>query len=208
MIPLDQIRIASPCHADWKAMTGTDQIRFCGQCRKNVYNLSEMTRTEAQRVVEEHEGRLCVRFYTRADGTLLTQDCPVGVRTVRYRRTKKLSYAAVLLSVGAGLLRGAGAVTVVRKPLCPAAIQPPVKSAPTTHRMGKIAVPPRQSPAFMVGEISRPMMGVPPDLSRRLWGSPCQYLRRNRKFTATAQEYADCEQAGPVQTKMLFQRQA
>jgi len=82
-------------------MTGTDQARFCGQCRKNVYNLSEMTRDDAQRVVEEHEGRLCVRFYTRADGTMLTQDCSVGMQAVRYRRVKKFSYAAaVLLSCG------------------------------------------------------------------------------------------------------------
>ena len=44
MIPLEQIRVASPCHANWDEMTGTDQARFCGQCRKNVYNLSEMTR--------------------------------------------------------------------------------------------------------------------------------------------------------------------
>ena len=51
MIPLEQIHVASPCHADWDEMTGTDQARFCQSCRKNVYNLSEMTRAEAQALI-------------------------------------------------------------------------------------------------------------------------------------------------------------
>src|SRR5262245_30602687 len=39
---LARLRIASPCSADWDEMTGDDRVRFCGRCRKNVYNLSEM----------------------------------------------------------------------------------------------------------------------------------------------------------------------
>jgi hypothetical protein len=35
---------------------------------------------EAERLVVEKEGRLCVRFHRRADGTVLTRDCPVGLR--------------------------------------------------------------------------------------------------------------------------------
>ena len=97
MIPLHTLKVASPCHADWDAMEGDDQARFCGTCRKNVYNLSEMTHEEAQALVSRLEGRLCVRFYTRADGTLLTQDCPVGLRAVRRKLARKLSYAAALL---------------------------------------------------------------------------------------------------------------
>ena len=46
----------------------------------NVYNLSDMTEEEALKLVEEREGRLCVRFYQREDGTVLTSDCPVGSR--------------------------------------------------------------------------------------------------------------------------------
>ena len=37
-----------------------------------------MTEEEALKLVEEREGRLCVRFYQRRDGTVLTTDCPVG----------------------------------------------------------------------------------------------------------------------------------
>ena len=37
---LDNIRVATPCSADWNAMTGDDRVRACGSCKKHVYNLS------------------------------------------------------------------------------------------------------------------------------------------------------------------------
>jgi hypothetical protein len=40
---------------------------------------------DAADFVRETEGRLCVRFYRRRDGTLLTEDCPVGWRAARRR---------------------------------------------------------------------------------------------------------------------------
>lgn len=80
---LDRIQIASPCNASWDDMEGDDQIRFCRHCHLNVYNFAWMSRREAAALVRGMEDRLCVRFYRRHDGTLLTSDCPVGVRTVR-----------------------------------------------------------------------------------------------------------------------------
>ena len=80
---LEQIRIASPCGAAWDRMDGDDQVRFCAQCRKNVYDLSAMSRAEAEALVREREGKLCVRFYRRRDGTVLTDNCPVGLRRAR-----------------------------------------------------------------------------------------------------------------------------
>jgi len=75
-----QLRIASPCKAPWENMDGDERVRFCRECNRNVYNLSAMTEREARRVVAEREGRLCVRFYQRRDGTVLTSDCPVGAK--------------------------------------------------------------------------------------------------------------------------------
>src|SRR5260370_15414772 len=49
---------------------------------KNVYNLSEMTRREAEALVREKEGQLCARLYRRADGTILTSNCPAGLRAI------------------------------------------------------------------------------------------------------------------------------
>src|SRR6267142_5668090 len=69
---LDRISIAAPCSADWDSMPGSDRVRHCGQCNKNVYNLSEMTRRQAEALIREKEGQLCARLYRRADGTILT----------------------------------------------------------------------------------------------------------------------------------------
>ena len=107
MIPLDQIKIGSPCQASWDAMDGDGSVRFCGKCARNVYNLSEMTAAEAQSLVTEAEGKLCVRFYQRADGTMMTSDCPVGIRAVRRQYVATHAWAVSVLVValtGASLL--------------------------------------------------------------------------------------------------------
>lgn len=90
---LDQIRIASPCRADWDAMQGDDRVRFCAECGKNVYNLSAMSRPEAEALVVEKEGRMCARFYQRADGSALTSDCPIGVRIKTVRVSRRIGFA-------------------------------------------------------------------------------------------------------------------
>jgi hypothetical protein len=95
---LENLRIASPCSASWDRMTGDERVRFCGDCRKNVYNLSAMTRQQAEQLLRENEGGLCVRFYQRKDGTVMTTDCPVGVRKRRVRRI-----AITAAGVGAAL---------------------------------------------------------------------------------------------------------
>ena len=46
--PLNNVRVASPCSANWDEMYGTDRKRLCSQCDMNVYNLSAMTREEAE----------------------------------------------------------------------------------------------------------------------------------------------------------------
>src|SRR5206468_3883776 len=93
---LTNIRVASPCPARWADMAGDDRARFCAQCQKHVYNLSEMTAEDASDLIRAKEGKLCVRFYQRADGTVLTADCPVGAAAV-WRRAKRLTAAAVAL---------------------------------------------------------------------------------------------------------------
>jgi hypothetical protein len=102
--PLDHVRIAAPCKADWEQMIGTDRVRFCGQCNLNVYNLSSMTRAQAESLIAQTEGRLCVRFYRRTDGSILTRNCPVGLRVIQ-RRVSYLwkAVSAAVLSFFAGL---------------------------------------------------------------------------------------------------------
>lgn len=99
---LEGLRIASPCKADWNAMAGDERVRFCGQCQKNVYNLSDMSRDEAEALVQGAEGKLCVRMYRRADGTVLTSDCPEGaLRKQRRRRLALLTGSGALATASA-----------------------------------------------------------------------------------------------------------
>jgi hypothetical protein len=83
---LDDVQVAAPCTADWNAMVGDDRVRHCGACDRDVYNLSGMTRGEAEALIASRIGPLCVRFYRRSDGTVLTADCPVGAERRRHRR--------------------------------------------------------------------------------------------------------------------------
>jgi len=65
-----------------------------------VYNLSNMTRQEAEDFVGSREGRTCVRFYRRYDGTVLTSDCPIGARALKHR----LLRTALAMCAAIGLL--------------------------------------------------------------------------------------------------------
>src|SRR5215207_5663634 len=83
--PLEHVKVAAPCPADWERMVGDERMRYCGRCSLHVYNLSGMTRREAEALVTSAEGRLCVRFYRRPDGTILTRNCPVGLSALKRR---------------------------------------------------------------------------------------------------------------------------
>ena len=104
---LEQIHVASPCTSSWDEMSGDDQVRFCSHCRLNVYNLSEMPREAAENLVRTREGRLCVRFYRRHDGTVLSRDCPVGIAALRRRMVRGIAaIAGLLVAILSGTLFG------------------------------------------------------------------------------------------------------
>ena len=66
----DRMIIPAPCDADWDSMIGNDRVRFCEHCNLQVTNLSNLTKQEAMRLVARSEGRLCVRFVRRSDGSV------------------------------------------------------------------------------------------------------------------------------------------
>lgn len=81
-------------------MKGDDFTRHCESCEKNVYNLSLLTRDEANDLIREKEGKLCISLYRRFDGTVLTADCPTGLRAIRRQylktRAKVMAFAAMI----------------------------------------------------------------------------------------------------------------
>ena len=103
--PLNNVSIASPCSADWNEMYGDERKRFCGDCKLNVYNLSEMSRGEAEALIMNADGRLCVRFYRRNDGTVITKDCPVGRAKVKQRaRAVAMAACSLMIALFTGVL--------------------------------------------------------------------------------------------------------
>lgn len=164
---LDHVRIAAPCKADWDQMMGNERVRFCSQCTLNVYNLSSMTRSDAESLIARTEGRLCIRFYRRSDGSIITKDCPIGLRAIR----RRMSYVAkAVSSTVMGLLAGLGVYGVVPSvvPVAPmrtmgvmaAPLDPPVRTMGALpaqertpeFRMGKMRVKPvRHRPASAQG---------------------------------------------------------
>lgn len=104
---LDTLRVASPCTASWDEMTGDERTRFCAKCEKQVHNLSALPRAEAEAFLRSLTTAACVRVYRRADGTVMTDDCPVGVTRARRKRV-------ALTVVGGGLL-AAGALLATRE---------------------------------------------------------------------------------------------
>jgi len=105
-IPLESVSVASPCRASWDNMEGDDKARLCLTCHKHVYNLSEMSRGEAEALIREKEGNLCVRFYQRADGTIMTNNCPIGLRVVQRPFKWLAAGAALLIASGVALATG------------------------------------------------------------------------------------------------------
>jgi hypothetical protein len=73
---LNNLSVNSPCSADWNAMIGNEQVRFCDHCSLHVHNLSLITRNQAERLIAGSNGRLCVRYYQDPAGRPLT--LPLG----------------------------------------------------------------------------------------------------------------------------------
>lgn len=100
---LDNLVIASPCSIAWDAMTGDNRKRLCGGCSRYVHNISDMTRDEAETFLQENGTSRCMIFYRRFDGTIMTDDCPVGLRKIRdaCRVTCRVaaSFLVMLLSI-------------------------------------------------------------------------------------------------------------
>jgi hypothetical protein len=91
---LDMVEIAIPCQVPWDSMPGDEQVRHCGQCKQNVYNVSSLTRAEAMRLVG---ARACLRIYRRPDNTVITSDCRERLRAARKKGL--LVFAGTLLIV-------------------------------------------------------------------------------------------------------------
>lgn len=165
--PLDSLRIASPCTADWSKMVGNDRTRFCADCRLNVHNLSAMTRDQAEELLRAAgQGRLCVRFHRRADGTVLTQDCPKGLR----RRMRQMAMRAAALVAAFW-----SSVACARQDAGATGSAGPTGST-STPLQGE-PLPPKQGEVLM-GEMIAPEPADAPEMGKRIVPSTEQPKQR------------------------------
>jgi len=96
---IERIEIAKPCEASWENMQGNEKVRSCELCNKNVYNISAMSRTEAESLLNVESGKLpCLRLFRRQDGTVITEDCPRALRKLRDGCRKVGRVVAALVS--------------------------------------------------------------------------------------------------------------
>ena len=76
-VNLSNIRIASPCPADWEKMVGDERVRHCAECNLNVYNLSAMTKRQVQELIEDSRGSGSARaFIVAQTGRFLRRIAP------------------------------------------------------------------------------------------------------------------------------------
>lgn len=104
---LDSIEVKTPCEQNWHEMRGTDQIRFCDHCAKDVHNLSRMTRKQARKIVAASNGNICVRYVRRPDGRIQT------IKNAFHQITRQTGIAAGILGTSFGVATLAYAQTPI-----------------------------------------------------------------------------------------------
>src|SRR5581483_3021846 len=94
-----------PCTEDWDSMVGNDRVRFCQHCAKDVHNISNMTRKQAETLVLKSNGNLCLKYFQNHDGTPATAE-DKGKLYRLTRRASRLAAGAfsVALSISSAAL--------------------------------------------------------------------------------------------------------
>ena len=117
---LELVQVQEPCTVPWSSMKGDERIRRCELCRKDVYNLSGMTRAQAELLLDGSQEKLCVRMVRRADGTVMTSDCTRDrTRALRRAARRSMAFGLAMAAAVAGVL-GTAAVAIANEPLCAA----------------------------------------------------------------------------------------
>ncbi|MCW5821849.1 MAG: dienelactone hydrolase family protein [Cyanobacteria bacterium TGS_CYA1] len=98
--PLDNLILSYHCPVDWNSMDGNERERFCKQCSKTVFNISDLSRKQANEYLQQRSNEPhCVKFYLRSDGTITTDDCPRIIRPLRNASLKVIERASLFISL-------------------------------------------------------------------------------------------------------------
>ena len=109
----DEFRILSPCSRDRDSLDGQGAVRYCADCRKDVYDFARLRRRDINRLVAG--GSVCGIIEREPDGVMRTADGPAWPRLVRRQFLRWIAGFASLrfafaqppaLKAGTGGLRG------------------------------------------------------------------------------------------------------
>lgn len=95
---LESICIAMPCSFDWDTMKGNDEVRLCGGCNKNVYNISAMSKKRAEEILSGPQ-LPCIQIVRTQDGRLSHDECPGWLKPLRKGWRKTLGFAVSVLTL-------------------------------------------------------------------------------------------------------------
>lgn len=73
---LDRVCIAMPCSVNWDQMKGDNRVRLCGGCGKNVYNLSAMSKIEAEEVLSGPT-LPCIQIMRTDEGAIVVDETAI-----------------------------------------------------------------------------------------------------------------------------------
>jgi hypothetical protein len=165
---LELIDVPNPCTVPWDTMSGDERVRFCNHCSKNVYNLSDMSAAEARNLLISSEGKVCISMLKRADGTVVTDECPPILRPMRNAARKVLSVAtaaiACLLALGTQFSKAAPESNDSKKEKppnsskqSPACVPGQTTNSPQQeHRLGGAPVPMNLGPDWKPPQAIKP----------------------------------------------------
>jgi hypothetical protein len=66
---LTRTPLEKPCDSPWESMAGSDKVRHCTSCDRDVYSLSDMSELEAElRLLNSGDAVPCIRYARDRDG--------------------------------------------------------------------------------------------------------------------------------------------
>lgn len=166
--PIDNINIESPCTADWDSMVGNDVVRFCHHCNLNVHDLTLMTQREALALVRSSNGRLCLRFIRRPDGTIQTAP-PHQKLHVLKRRASRLAASAF------GATLSLCSTVPAQTPSLSSAPAAAYESSEVSYKLDNPSPSAEGGIAALIGTVSDPNQAVIPGAKVKLTNESTKY---------------------------------
>ena len=109
--PTESLSVREPCPMRWSELHGAGDVRDCASCAHTVHDISAVTRAQARAFLRGREGRTCVTFVRRPDGSPWFR----GERWLPEGMTRRAAAAwlaaAGLAACAADVERGAAAAT-------------------------------------------------------------------------------------------------